>query len=278
MKIISVVGYKKSGKTSLVEKLVGALGRYGRVGTVKHVSGDGLSLGGTDTDRHIRAGAEVTVAVSRDELVKFVSGAGLRGALDELCDDGMDFAVVEGFKDSGLSKISIGLELDRLDNVVKHVDAGQDFDDELISELVRLTLAEREYHTLLSLIRRVWSNPMLRYAGAIGSFTGIVREVTGDVSTRGLEFEHYEGVAEERMEEICSELRAREGVVDVRMYHRTGWIGPGEDILYIVVAASHRDQLFSVLREAIERLKVEVPIWKKEYTDRGEFWVEGEKG
>ncbi|OYT62213.1 molybdopterin synthase [Methanosarcinales archaeon ex4572_44] len=278
MKIISVVGYKNSGKTALVEKLVGALGCCGRVGTVKHVSGEGLTLGGTDTDRHIASGAEVTVAVSGDELVKFVGGVGLRSALDELCDDGIDFAVVEGFKDSGLPKISIGIGSDTLDNVVKYVEVGQDFDEELVGELVRLTLAQRDYHTLKSLIRRVRANLGIRYAGAIGSFTGIVREVTGDVSTKGLEFEHYEDVAEEKIEHICSDLRAREGVVDVLMYHRMGWVGPGEDIVYIVVAASHREQLFSVLREAIERLKVEVPIWKKEYTEKGEYWVEGGGG
>jgi len=278
MKIISVVGYKKSGKTTLVEKLVGALGCCGRVGTVKHVSGEGLSLGGTDTDRHIASGAEITVAVAGNELVKFVSGASLRGALDELCDDGMDFAVVEGFKDSGLSKISIGIGLDTLDNVVKYIEAGQDFDDELVCELVSLTLEQRDYHTLKSLISRVRSNPGIRYSGAIGSFTGIVREITGDVSTKGLEFEHYEGVAEESMKRICSDLRELDGVVDVLMYHRTGWIGPGEDIVYIVVATSHREQLFSVLRVAIERLKVEVPIWKKEYTEGGEYWVEGKDG
>ena len=43
--------------------------------------------------------------------------------------------------------------------------------------------------------------------------------------------------------------------------------------MYIVVAAAHREQLFSVLREAIERLKAQVPIWKKEHTQNGEFWV-----
>ena len=75
------------------------------------------------------------------------------------------------------------------------------------------------------------------------------------------------------MNELCSELKQKDGIIDVLMHHKTGIILKGEDIVYIVVAAAHREQLFSVLREAIERLKAQVPIWKKEHTQNGEFWV-----
>lgn len=75
------------------------------------------------------------------------------------------------------------------------------------------------------------------------------------------------------MDEICAQLKQKDGITDVLMHHRTGIIQKGEDIVYIVVAAGHREQMFPVLREAIERLKREVPIWKKEHALEGEWWV-----
>jgi molybdopterin synthase catalytic subunit len=57
------------------------------------------------------------------------------------------------------------------------------------------------------------------------------------------------------------------------MHHRTGTIKQGEDIVYIVVAAAHRQELFTALTDALEMLKAEVPVWKKELTIEGDFWV-----
>lgn len=64
--------------------------------------------------------------------------------------------------------------------------------------------------------------------------------------------------------------------MDVRIHHVVGELGVGEDIVYIVVAGSRRDEVFEVLREAVERMKNEAAIWKKEVTDLGEYWVSGE--
>ncbi len=115
-------------------------------------------------------------------------------------------------------------------------------------------------------------------AGAIGTFTGIVRAVSQNTRTEFLEFESYGEVALKKMDEICAQLKQKEGIIDVLMHHRTGIIRKGEDIVYIVVAAGHREQMFPVLREAIERLKAEVPIWKKEHTMEGEWWVHDSPG
>ena len=79
------------------------------------------------------------------------------------------------------------------------------------------------------------------------------------------------------MDEICKQLKEKEGIVDVLMHHKTGIIPAGEDIVYIAVAAGHREELFQVLREAIERLKEQVPIWKKEHTMKGDWWVHENK-
>lgn len=272
MKIISVAGVKNSGKTTLIERLIKELNKYGRVGTLKHMHGHELNPEDTDTRRHVDAGAAVVVGVTPSGTVKFTSRLGLGPALNELADSGMDYAVIEGFKDSRVPKIVLGdLELPNM--ILKLSSHPADLTEEAVSDLITLIDRQPEYHTLGSLIAKVKQNPRIKEAGAIGSFTGIVRQKTDDMETRGLDFESYEGITGSKIQEIEEDLMARDGIVDVMIHHNTGWIGPGEDIVYIVVAASHRQQLFPALSDAIERVKAEVPIWKKEYTADGEFWV-----
>jgi molybdopterin synthase catalytic subunit len=273
MRIISVVGYKKSGKTTLVENLVCALKKYGSVGTVKHLHEHTINKPDTDTWRHAHAGADVVLACTRSELVKFSRDNNLTSAIDELANAGMDFAVVEGFKDSILPKIALGGV--EAPNIIKRLDNPESAD---IEELVNIILKQPEYHTLDSLVHKLRRSKDMEKAGAIGTFTGIVRAVSGEVRTEFLEFEGYEELARKKMNEICVELKEKEGIIDVLMHHKTGIIKAGEDIVYLVVAASHREQLFPALLEAIERLKVEVPIWKKEHTLEGEWWVHDDEG
>lgn len=268
MRIISVVGYKKTGKTTLVETLVRALKNHGSVGTIKHLHEHKINTPDTDTWKHANAGADVVVAVTPDELVKFSRDNNLTSAMDELANAGMDFGVVEGFKESKLAKIALGNV--EVTDVIKRLNNPESAD---LGELINIILKLPEYHTLESLIHKIKKSNDIGKAGAIGTFTGIVRAVAKDTRTEFLEFEEYGGLALQKMNEICAELKEKEGIIDVLMHHRTGIIHAGEDIVYIVVAASHREQLFPVLREAIERLKVEVPIWKKEHTLEGEWWV-----
>lgn len=268
MRIISVVGYKKTGKTTLVEKLVRALKKCGSVGTIKRLGEHAIDKPDTDTWKHAHAGADVVVACTPSERVKFSRDNNLTGALDELANAGMDFAVVEGFKESKIPKIALGDIL--VPDVIKRIDNPESAD---IKELVDIILKQPEYHTLDSLINKVRKSSDIEKAGAIGTFTGIVRAQTNEIRTEFLEFEEYGELARQKMNEISAELEQKEGITGVLMHHRTGIIKAGEDIVYIVVAAGHRKQLFPVLREAIERLKAEVPIWKKEHTLKGEWWV-----
>ncbi len=272
MKIISVTGYKKSGKTTLVEQLVQELAKRGSVGTVKHMPGHDLNPDGTDTGKYMNAGAMVVLGVTTSGTAKFIPGTELGNALDELANSGMDYVVVEGFKDSRLPKIILG-DLELPDEVAR-LDSIVDLADEVLTNLLDIIEQQPEYHTLDSLIAKVRNNPRIAEAGAIGSFTGIVREKTGDMVTKSLEFESYDEVTDNKIHLIETDLKACEGILDARIHHRVGRIEAGQDILYIVVAASHRQQLFQALSDAIERVKAEVPIWKKEYTTTGEFWVQ----
>ena len=146
MKVISVVGYKKSGKTALVSALVRQLSGFGTVGTVKHMGEQRLNPGETDTGRHFDAGADMVVGITGSELVSFARDASLENALDMLCDRGLDFAVVEGFKDSNLPKIVIG-DLEGVSNIVFRVPADIDPHEELTASLVGMTLAQPDRYT-----------------------------------------------------------------------------------------------------------------------------------
>jgi molybdopterin-guanine dinucleotide biosynthesis protein MobB len=277
MKVISVVGYKKSGKTSVVSALVRSLSGFGTVGTIKHMGEQSLNPAETDTGRHFDAGADVVIGITGTEatgteLVSFSRDLNLEDALDLLCDQGLDFAVVEGFKESNLPKIVIG-DLQGVSNVVFRLPADIDMHEELTASLVGMALVQPDRYTLEALIKKARKNTAIRKAGAIGTFTGIVRELVGDERTSKLEFEKYDPEASKVLDQIRDELKRKGGILEVLIHHKTGVIKAGEDIVYIVIAAAHRTELFPVLSEAIERLKAEAPIWKKEFTEKEEFWV-----
>jgi len=121
--------------------------------------------------------------------------------------------------------------------------------------------------------------PKFCEAGAVACFIGVVRNRTpkGEKVVK-LEIEAYEDKADESLEEICQQLKKREGIIDVQIHHFTGEFKPGEELVYVLVTGEHRQEVFQTLREAVERYKKEVPIFKKEYvlTDNGEkksYWV-----
>ena len=115
-------------------------------------------------------------------------------------------------------------------------------------------------------LQDVRNAPDFQMAGGIGIFIGVVRGRSSDGHrvTR-LEIDSYEEGAESALSRICSELAAKEGIVDVRIYHIVGQFEPADDLVYVVVSGAHRDNIFSVLRDAVERYKHEAPFFKKEY-------------
>lgn len=148
--------------------------------------------------------------------------------------------------------------------------------DDLNLEHVLDVLATTEpYETLPSLVAKAKQSPNADRAGAIATFTGRVREreSSTDTPTSYLEFEKYEGVAEQRMNALAAELEERDDVFRVLLHHRDGIVRAGEDIVFVVVLAGHREQAFETVQDGINRLKAEVPIFKKEVTDDETFWV-----
>jgi molybdopterin synthase catalytic subunit len=125
-----------------------------------------------------------------------------------------------------------------------------------------------------SLVAAAKASPGADRSGAIATFTGRVRarDDPDDVETTHLEFEKYDTVADDRLETLRAELTARDGVFDVRLHHRTGVLESGEDIVFVVVLAGHRTEAFRTVEDGINRLKDEVPIFKKEVTVEDTFW------
>ena len=131
--------------------------------------------------------------------------------------------------------------------------------------------------SLEEILAEVRKNSELDRAGAIGCFIGIVRgEGLKGGRVRKLSVEAYREQAERSLERIAREILEKPGIVDVRIHHVVGELEVGEPILYIVVAGSHRGEVFESLREAVDRVKKEAAIREKEITDSEEYWVSQE--
>ena len=112
-------------------------------------------------------------------------------------------------------------------------------------------------------------------AGAVVTFTGIVRSTNQGRQVRYLEYEAYSEMAEAVLAQIGDEVKARWEVEAVAIVHRTGRLEIGEASVIIAVASGHRQGAFEAGRYAIDRIKEIVPVWKKEYFEGGEVWIEG---
>ena len=111
--------------------------------------------------------------------------------------------------------------------------------------------------------------------GAVCVFYGVVREDSRNKKVRYLEYDAYPEMAEKKMREILVEAQARWPEQRVAIVHRIGRLGIGEPSVVIAVGSPHRGESFDACRYVIDRVKQEVPIWKKEVFTDGEAWVEG---
>lgn len=112
--------------------------------------------------------------------------------------------------------------------------------------------------------------------GAVVVFEGVVRNNTKGRPTRFLEYECYESMALAGMAAIGRQIAAQYPIGRIAMLHRLGRLEIGEASVAIVVTAPHRKGAFEAALDGINRLKREVPIWKKEYFEDGALWVDGE--
>jgi molybdopterin synthase catalytic subunit len=110
-------------------------------------------------------------------------------------------------------------------------------------------------------------------AGAIATFTGTTRIESRGRDVTYLDYEAYEGMAEGAMEAIASGLQERYDLCAVAIHHRIGRVGIGETSVVIAVSAPHRADALAACKDAIDQLKEQVPLWKKEVYAGGEEWI-----
>jgi len=123
-------------------------------------------------------------------------------------------------------------------------------------------------------------HPAYHEAGAIASFIGVVR---GDpvreskAKVTRLEYEAYSEVALKRLGEIRDSIKKQDGVIEVSIHHVIDTLNVGEPSLFVAVLGKHRQDVFPALSEAVELVKKNVPIWKKEFTTEDSYWVSTEQ-
>ena len=108
-------------------------------------------------------------------------------------------------------------------------------------------------------------------AGAVVSFTGVVRDVTGGLS--GMEIEHYDGMTEKALAAIRADAMQRWELADALVVHRFGQLEVGEVIMMVATASKHRKDAFEAADFLMDYLKSRAPFWKKEITADGSDWV-----
>ena len=134
-----------------------------------------------------------------------------------------------------------------------------------------VTQAELDPQALAASVSSASSTPV----GAVATFVGLVRAENMGRRVQYLEYEAYESLAVRAFARIETELAERYPHLVIGVHHRTGRLAVGEASVAIAVASAHRADAFVACRYAIERLKQIAPIWKHEYFDEGEVWIEG---
>lgn len=116
--------------------------------------------------------------------------------------------------------------------------------------------------------------------GAVASFVGYVRadklagESAAEQAVSAMTLEHYPGMTEKSLEAIVAEAESRWSLLGVRVIHRFGRLVPGDRIVFVGVAGSHRGEAFAACEFIMDYLKTRAPFWKKEDTPEGGRWVD----
>jgi molybdopterin synthase catalytic subunit len=110
--------------------------------------------------------------------------------------------------------------------------------------------------------------------GAIASFVGLARDMNEGCGVQSMTLEHYPGMTEKALANVVGEANARWSLLDVTVIHRVGRLLPGDPIVLVAVAGSHRGEAFAACEFIMDYLKTRAPFWKKEATPDGEHWVD----
>ncbi|WP_286828093.1 MULTISPECIES: molybdenum cofactor biosynthesis protein MoaE [Kordiimonas] len=111
--------------------------------------------------------------------------------------------------------------------------------------------------------------------GAIVTFTGTVRDITGEL--KAMTLEHYPGMTEAELGRVADEAEKRWPLVGCRVIHRYGRLEPGDNIVLVITMSAHRHAAFEAADFLMDFLKSRAPFWKMEETDNGGQWVDAKE-
>ena len=133
--------------------------------------------------------------------------------------------------------------------------------------MIQLIREPIDFNALTEMVRRPG-------AGAVVTFLGTVRDLTGEQVTVALDYDAYPEMAERKLAEIEAETRSRWPIGEIALVHRLGHLDIGDVSVAVAVSCPHRHQAFEACRFAIDQIKERVPIWKKEnWADGRTEWV-----
>ena len=110
--------------------------------------------------------------------------------------------------------------------------------------------------------------------GAQASFVGLVRAANDGSAVTGMTLEHYPGMTEAALADICAQAHSRWDLIDTLVIHRVGALAPGDRIVLVGVTSAHRGEAFAACEFIMDYLKTRAPFWKREDTPQGTRWVE----
>ena len=110
--------------------------------------------------------------------------------------------------------------------------------------------------------------------GALASFVGLVRDANDGAGVVKMTLEHYPGMTEKSLADIVEQARGRWNVMDATVIHRIGELQPGDNIVLVIVASTHRGDAFAACEFIMDYLKTRAPFWKKEESPEGGRWVD----
>ncbi|MCK4286281.1 MAG: molybdenum cofactor biosynthesis protein MoaE, partial [Candidatus Lokiarchaeota archaeon] len=125
------------------------------------------------------------------------------------------------------------------------------------------------------IIQSVKKDPKFSEAGSIHTFTEIVRcsSKTGK-PVIGMKIDAYNDLANESIKKICDKLKQEKGIIDVKIIHLKGEFELSEDLVYLVVASTHRKEGFEIISKAVDMYKKDIAVWKREdFKDGSSEWV-----
>lgn len=140
---------------------------------------------------------------------------------------------------------------------------------------IGLLLKKDDPINLAGLISDVRESVKGKNCGAIVTFTGLVRGRSHEgKKVDRLEYEVFEEAARKSIEGMAKTITLIEGVLEAAICHRYGTFSPGEEVLYVVIATNRSNVALETLKLAVTKAKHEIPIWKKEHTTNGSYWVD----